>query len=388
MANIEDYIKWRGDLSFLNDSFNEVDSLILTQLCYLHLDGIVPPWNEKRSISMPKLIESYWLKNSPAEIEKKLGIEQKPAKLLGLLKKSRRFSELHFANYVNLVDKEKQEQFSAMTVWIPDGTIYVAYSGTDNTIVGWRENFNMTYMNQVPAQKEAANYLERIYEWSNFKIRMGGHSKGGNLAVYAAIHANNEITDKIIAIDNFDGPGFRQKVAKHPDYIRTMEKVRTYLPETAIVGRFLEHTEVYSVVKSDAKGAWQHDAFSWQVEGNSFLFKKKLDAESNMVETTVNLWLDKMSNEERAQFVDTLFHLLEQAQIETVNDFSSMKLRDIFELLKLMTDLDEKRRKDLRRVLRILWKEAADVIGKEMGLPEKPEPISLPIFGKKKEEEA
>lgn len=362
MANIEDYIRWRGDLSFSQDPFHEVDSLILTQLCYLDFTDIIPSYTEKASISMPKLIEKFWIVNSPIEIEKKLSIVRNPARLLSLLKKSRRYSELVFANYINQVDKEKQEQFSAMTVWIPDGSVYVAYAGTDSTIVGWRENFNMTFMDQVPAQWEAVQYLEKIFDWSNFKIRIGGHSKGGNLAVYAAMHANPEITSRIISVDNFDGPGFRKKVINHPEYSATMQKVKTYLPETSIVGRFLEHSEIFSVIKSSAGGAWQHDAFTWQVEGAGFVYTKQLDDESRMVEATINLWLEKMDVVAREDFVNALFEVFEKASIDRIEDFTELKWKAVRQIIKAMTNLSDKQKSEVRKVLRLLWKEASEVL--------------------------
>ncbi len=391
MANMEDYIKWRGDLSFEQDPFNEVDGLILTQLGYLDLGGVVPAWNEKNSISMAKLIEKYWLKNPPAEMPDKIGIVRNPARLFGLLKESRRFSELIFANYINRVDKEKQEQFAAMTTWIPDGSIYVIYRGTDATMVGWRENLNMSYLNQVPAQLEAVSYLERVFEWTNFKLRLGGHSKGGNLAVYAAMHISAEISGRIVSVDNYDGPGFRTAITKRPEYSQTMEKVRTYLPESSVIGRLMEHSEKYRVIKADATGLWQHDAFTWQIEGNSFVYAEALDAESDMVELTVKQWLEKIDESERKQFVDTLFDVLAAAKIETVSDLANMKWKDAAEFLKVMNNLDDRQKREFRRVINLFWKEAAEVVGKEVGdsLLEKTEGLKLPLpglFGRKKEE--
>ena len=336
-------------------------------------------------------MEKYWLKYPPEEMAEKIGIVRNPARLFGLLKESRRFSELIFANYINRIDEEKQEQFAAMTAWIPDGSIYVIYRGTDATMVGWRENLNMSYMDQVPAQLEAVNYLERIFEWTNFKLRLGGHSKGGNLAVYAAMHIGKEIGDKILAVDNYDGPGFREAITKHPKYSQTMKKVRTYLPESSVIGRLMEHSEEYRVVKADAIGLWQHDAFTWQVKGNSFEYAKELDTGSDMVELTVKQWLEKTDESERKQFVDTLFNVLAAAKIETVTDLVNMKWKDTAEFLKVMTELSDRQKREFRRVINLFWKEAAEVVGKEVGdsLLEKNDGIKLPLpglFGRKKEE--
>lgn len=386
MANIEDYLRWRGDLSFEADPFNEVDSLILTQLAYLDLQGIIPDFTENKSISMPKLIEKFWMVNTPAEIEKKLFIVRNPVRLFSLLKKSRRFSELVFSNYLYRNDIKKQEQFSAMTVWIPDGSIFIGFSGTDSSIVGWRENFNMTFMDEVPAQIEAVRYLEEVYNWSNFKIRLAGHSKGGNLAVFAAMHVREEISERIVSVNNFDGPGFRKKVILHPRYSKTMDKVKTYLPETSIVGRFLEHSEVYSVVKSNASGAWQHDAFTWQVEGASFVFTKQLDDESQLVETTINLWLEKLDSVAREQFVNSLFEIFEKANITRIEDFTDLKWKAVKGFLTAMTNLSDQQKRDIRRVLRLLWKEASDVLISYKISPngESRETIQIPIFSRKR----
>ena len=205
------------------------------------------------------------------------------------------------------------------------------------------------------------------------------------------MHIGKEIGDKILAVDNYDGPGFREAITKHPKYSQTMEKVRTYLPESSVIGRLMEHSEKYRVVKADAIGLWQHDAFTWQVKGNSFEYAKELDTGSDMVELTVKQWLEKTDESERKQFVDTLFDVLAAAKIETVTDLVNMKWKDAAEFLKVMTDLSDGQKREFRRVINLFWKEAAEVVGKEVGdsLLEKNDGIKLPLpglFGRKKEE--
>lgn len=364
MANIEDYLRWRGDLSFAESPFNEIDSLILTQICYLNLQGIVPSWNEKKSVSMAALIENYWKRNIPAEMGKRAPILKNPSRMLELLKESRRYADLLFANYQNQIEEETSLQFSAMTVAIPDGSIYVAYCGTDITMIGWRESLSMCYLSQVPAQLQAVRYLERIYDWSYRKIRLGGHSKGGNLAVYAAIYISPEIGERIYAVDNFDGPGFHREITESEAYKSVLDKVKTYLPESSIIGRLLEHSERFMVIHSDAAGIWQHDAFSWQVQGDGFV-AAKLDLDSDRMEETLDLWLNRMEIAERQRVVDSLFELLDKADIKTVEDFNDMNWKKVLALLRSFQNLDKHQKQGLKKALTVFWTEGKKVWNRE-----------------------
>ena len=262
MANIFDYIQWR-DLSIEKVEFNEIDNLILARLSYFPLDGVV---NGEEEISITEAYEKYEKLENKGRI-----LQQEDTTLFPILAKSTRFGKMKLTNYINKIDPKQEKQFSAVTILMPDNTIYVAYRGTDNTIVGWKEDFNMSFSELVPAQTDAANYLNNIaYKYKN-NIRVGGHSKGGNLAVYAAAFCDTEIQDRIINVYNNDGPGFCDKIINSKQYQNIIKKVHTYIPQSSIIGRLLNHQEEITILKSTQTGIMQHDLYTWQVLGGEFV---------------------------------------------------------------------------------------------------------------------
>lgn len=241
MPNIFDYIKWR-DIEIAKVEFNEIDNLILSRFSYLPLDGVISP-NEEITIK-----EAY-------ERTKILGttgrtLQAEDIDLYSTLANSIRFGKLKITEFINKIDTIQEKQFSAVTIILPDDTIYVAYRGTDYSIVGWKEDFNMSFKEQVPSQIDAVEYLENIAKKYKCKIRVGGHSKGGNLAVYASAFCKPETQKRIIKVYNNDGPGFSEKIVNSEGYKRILKKVHTYIPQTSIIGRLLNHQEKTTILKS------------------------------------------------------------------------------------------------------------------------------------------
>ena len=211
--------------------------------------------------------------------------------------------------YVNQLNTEEEKQFSAITILMPDDTMYVAYRGTDNTIVGWKEDFNMSFQALVPSQIDAAKYLANIAEKYQYKIRVGGHSKGGNLAVYAAAFCDKKIKKRIIDVYNNDGPGFQEKIIETTEYQEILPKVHTYMPQTSIIGRLLNHEERITILKSTQTGIMQHDLYTWQVLGDKFI-RDEFTNSSEFIDHTISDWLKAVSPEQREKFIDTLFEVL------------------------------------------------------------------------------
>ena len=174
--------------------------------------------------------------------------------------------------FVNKIEVENEKQFSAITIIMPDNTLYVSFRGTDNTIVGWKEDFNMSFKSHIASQISAKEYLNMIAElYPNKKIRVGGHSKGGNIAVYSAIFATPQIRDRIINVYNNDGPGFCEDILETQEYQEMINKVHTYIPQSSIIGRLMNHKEKYTIIESTQKGIMQHDLYSWQILGKEFI---------------------------------------------------------------------------------------------------------------------
>lgn len=317
MANICDYIKWRGDINLEKSKFNEIDNLILSRFSYLPFDKII---KENETSTIEELNERF----QKQDIGKLPILWKDDVDLFPLMGKSERFGKMIATKYVNKIDAEQEKQFSAITLIMPDNTIFISYRGTDNTIVGWKEDFNMSFKSHIASQISSKKYLEMIAtEYPDKKIRIGGHSKGGNIGVYAATFANQEIKDRIINIYNNDGPGFCEDVIETPEYQEMIKKVHTYIPQSSIIGRLMNHREKYTVVESVQKGIMQHDLYSWQVIGKEFVTLEEVTNGSEFVDKTIKEWLEKVEPAKREQVIDVVFDILNTTDAQTMKEIKN-----------------------------------------------------------------
>ena len=311
MANMLHYLDWRGDLTLAADPWNDIDSLIMASLCYLELPQVAD-----KMLTVQEAAEML-----PPFTPQKGAQGSFFGSCRALIKQcalTERFEQVELHDYVNEVDPEREIQFSAIMADLPDGTRYVAFRGTDSTIVGWREDFSMAF-ETVPAQTAAAAYLERAAREGR-RLTVGGHSKGGNLALYAAAHVPAWAQALIDRVYSFDGPGLDDATVASDGYARVMSKIRSFIPQSSVVGLLLTHYEEYVVVHSNALGLLQHDPFSWQLVGRRFLEMEQVDRASQVVDQTVHAWLRQSSTEERRLFVNTLFDVLESGNALNVKD--------------------------------------------------------------------
>ena len=340
MANIFDYMDWR-DISIKKVEFNEVDNLILARLAYFPFDGIV----DNSEISLEDAYKKYLSQGTVGRILQKEDIDFFPK-----IAKSKRFGKIKLSNYINNLDLLQEKQFSAITLILPDNTIYISYRGTDDTIVGWKEDFNMSFNPVVPAQIEAKNYLEKIANKYNNPIRIGGHSKGGNLAVYSAAFCSSNIQDRIINIYNNDGPGFHDSIINSPGYKNILNKITTYMPQTSIIGRFLDHQENMVILKSTQTGIMQHDLYSWQLVGKKFT-RDELTNSSEFIDQTITNWLKEVKPEQREKFVDIFFEILNTTEVKTLSEFSNKKFTNAITMLKTYKNIDEESKEIMMKTL-------------------------------------
>ena len=252
MSNIIDYMKWRGDLTFAQDSFNEIDNLILSQLVYVELNNIVPG-DEEPTISLLDAAKLFFKQNNEQELLDHVSMTKNAILVFKEMAKSVRFKNVQLSRYVNDINEQEQSQFSAITIKLPDNSTYIAFSGTDATLVGWHEDFNMLYLKQTPGQEKSLAYLNALGNLDT-PLRLGGHSKGGNFAIYAGMYCEKSLRDQIIAIYNNDGPGFSKDVVASAAYQNLLPLITTIVPESSVVGRLFEHQEDYVVIKSENKG--------------------------------------------------------------------------------------------------------------------------------------
>lgn len=349
MANIEDYIKWRGDLTLEQAEFNEVDNLILSRFSYLPFDNII---KEDETVTIKELNERF----QKEDISKMNILWKNDIDLFPLLGQSKRFGNMKATKYINKIDKELEKQFSAITVIMPDNTIYISYRGTDFSIVGWKEDFNMSFKSHVASQIDSVNYLKMIADIYPNKLRLGGHSKGGNLAIYAATFIDDEIRSRIINIYNNDGPGFEEKIIKTFEYKQAIRKTHTYIPQSSIIGKLLNHEEKYTIVKSKEKGIMQHDLYSWQVVGDKFEYLEDLTKESKFVDKTIRQWLSNVEPEKRQQVINIIFEIIYKTEAQTFTELREKWFINAKTILKTYKNLDNDTKQIITQTLNELFK--------------------------------
>lgn len=315
MANMLDYLDWRGDLTLAADAWNDVDSLILASLCYIDL----PAAAGEMGLTLKEAAAGVTAGAACGGAQDSFFCSCRA--LICQCALTDRFQGLRLHDYINEVDEAREIQFSALTADLPDGGRYVAFRGTDSSIVGWREDFSLAF-ETVPAQLAAAAYLENASK-AGRPLTVGGHSKGGNLALYAAAHVSPAAQGLLKRVYTFDGPGLDDETVASEGYARIVGKIRSFVPQSSIVGLLLTHFEEYTVVHAHAVGILQHDPFTWQLAGKRFLEAEGVGRVSRVVDQTVHEWLKQVSSEERELFVNTLFDILESGQATEVKDLLS-----------------------------------------------------------------
>lgn len=355
MANILDYLDWRGDLPFTAAPFNEIDNLIFTQLCFLDLDNLVPSDPAGMPVRLEHAVDRYFERHPIESTSMGMIVPKDILTLADRARHTARFRDVCLTGFVNLVDEKIEMQFSATTYLPGDGTAFVAFRGTDDTLVGWKEDFNMAFTPIVPAQAQASRYLESVLRALPHSLRLGGHSKGGNLAVYAAIHTDAADRTRILEVYNNDGPGFHRQMLSSEAYSSMQSRIRSIVPESSIVGMLLDHEEPYRIVKSSAKGLFQHDGFSWELVGDHFTTLRQLSDESRTVDRTIKMWLAGMDNTAREEFVDSMYDLLCATNARTLTELNT----DRKTLLASLRGIDPKARDMLIKLVLLLADQGA-----------------------------
>jgi len=315
VANVFDYLNWRGDLSFAQDPPNEVDALVFSGLSYIRF-GAVGEQYPPHPVSLKEAAEAFFaLENyeTCCRVEKDLDLLRAAAATV-------RYGNAQLCMYRDALIPEQETQFAAMTFLLDDGSMFLAFRGTDNSLVGWKEDFNMTFQQTIPAQRLAVQYVREVAMEHYRPMRLGGHSKGGNLAVFAAARSSPMIQKRILEVFNNDGPGFTKYLMGDPGYVAMVPKIRTCVPQSSVIGMLLEHEEPYTVIRSKSIGLLQHDLYTWDVMGKKFIPVEEITEGSQFVDATMKTWFADMTNQEREQLVDVMFALLGSGGAENVYD--------------------------------------------------------------------
>lgn len=355
--NMMTYLKWRGDLPFAAVPLGTVDSMILAELVYLDWEGIVPRLGDRRRITLRDAAKRY---SARYLAELPLGDYTTDQELLMAISRTERFGQLLLCNFVDDTDLAEEKQFAAMHVEFGNDQTYIVFRGTDGTLVGWKENFNMSYRMPVPSQQEAVDYVNRTAVLPDMRYWIGGHSKGGNLAVYAATYCEREVQARICGVYTFDSPGFYKRIWEETEFTPIREKLQAFVPEASIVGMLLEHFDRYRVVKSSEVGVSQHLLCSWQVDGPDLLYVPRRDSTSYFLEENIHEWIGRIPMNERKPFVDAFFSVLESTGIERFSDFKNISFKKIKNVIRAMTSISQENRDTITRIVHMIQK---DVMG-------------------------
>ncbi len=344
--NVIQFVQKYADDSFIKMPFTEVDGVICSALSYLPLEIVFEDMSNQE-LTISNVVKKLSQKRYRYLFNTFFG--KKVYRLLVEMSKTKRYHKLCFKNYWKVVNKNCQ--FAAITLVLPDHTLYVSFEGTDTAISGWKEDACMAYQFPVPAQELACEYLENAYEIFGKNIRVGGHSKGGNLAVYAAMMVPRHVQRKIIAVHNNDGPGFPKRIVDTAKYQRILPKIHTIVPQESVIGMFLYHQEEMIPVKSNRRGIFQHDLFHWQIEGIAFQ-REELSMYSKKIFEKTNHWLDTIESNDRKKCFESIFHILDTNAIFDTHDLLSIPKS--IKVVKRMADIDTQSKQNLLDALRIL----------------------------------
>ena len=357
MANLMDYLDWRGDLTLAVSPFNEVDALILAELSFVDFEGIVPPPEVGRGIRLHEAAEAFFARHGGRDVDMGVLVPDGISQMLRKLMASPRFCGMTLNGYEALLDDEVEEQFSALTIDLGNGSIYISFRGTDDTIVGWKEDLNMSFLEEIPSQKQAVDYVARIArQYPEKTLRIGGHSKGGNLAVYSAAKSSGDIQERIVAVHNNDGPGFIWDISKTPGHKRIAGRIHTVLPQTSVVGMLMEHEKHYQVVYSTYDGLYQHDGFSWQVKGTQFVHLDDFSREGKLVDEALSSWADSLNTQQREALAEALYSVFTATGAKTLSELNEEKLKSASAMLKTYKNLDRESRRMVSEMFKIFFR--------------------------------
>lgn len=352
MPNLLDHVREAGARSLDERPFDALDALAASQLVYMPLEGF---WQEDTRCTLREASELLVAGVDPDGLDV---FQKKRYELFVECGSQPRYADWQVSGYINDVDIQREMQFCACCYDLPDGQRCVAFRGTDITVAGWKEDLNLALMT-VPSQKAAAAYTERAAVNALGGLCLTGHSKGGNLAVYAASNASLEAQKRIRRVYSFDGPGLDEQTTESEGYRRVAARVESLIPQGSVVGLLLSHHPAYTVVRSTALGLLQHDAMTWQIRDGDFVRLEEVDLSARVAEEAIHSWLKGLDMERRRLLVNTLHHVVSASQAELVTELAGDWRRSAARILGAIHDLDPEVKRDVREMIHSLFSSGA-----------------------------
>lgn len=353
LQKIFDYIQWRGDLDFDAAPFNEIDGAVLCLLSYLDYTGLVSAAFRGETLTISTIDSLYFGRALPSDL-----------RVLDLLKacsKSKRFGQVKVFGHVSKLDGEESKQFCGITYVLPSKKkqACIVFRGTDVTLIGWKEDFNMMFTFPIPCQEEARQYLEIATKaFRGYELYLAGHSKGGNAAIYASSFCTEKAFNRLKSIYTFDSPGFDKDLVDIKIFKRVQNKIKSFIPKDSVIGMLLENPIGFTVVDSDAFGLSQHDVFSWGVKGTKFITCDSVTSFSIGAKKTMTRWLELLDMQQRRKFVDVLFDILDECGIKEIRDFEKGDFSTVLTAVKFFAGLDDTSKDCVFKALGLFFKAA------------------------------
>nr|MCR4618862.1 DUF2974 domain-containing protein [Lachnospiraceae bacterium] len=349
IGTILDYLIEYGDVSFSEMRFTEVDAAILCKFSYFNFEGIVPDVDSDMpsvSLSNISLMENY------DQIFEKGKYEQVSRQMVELMLKGKRFRNLRIACFSSCIDKETQTQFAAVTFMTGPRRMYVVFRGTDSTLIGLKEDFNLLYTDHAKCHDYAVDYLLKVSRKFPHKMYVGGHSKGGHLAVYASMNMPADVSERIHRIYSFDGLGLRPGLMNDGKFKAIEDKLYKLIPQSSLIGMMLEDDGHYEVIKSNGLALIQHNIYTWQVNGRKFIREKKLASNAIFVEHTFNGWVESQDDENRKKFIDGIYALIDACEAETLHELIADGGRKFNIIVGEIKELDDESAEQIKKVFK------------------------------------
>lgn len=350
MAGIVEYIWWRGDLPLEVDGFCEADAAVLARFAYVPFEHFLKTPVD-RFVSVKELAEAAL---ADERLDREGRWKLRDRELMAAMGESRRFGPLRVGHYFSRFDERLQTQFSAVTVELPDGRNFIAFRGTDNTIVGWKEDLNMSYLCPIPGQETAVEYVRRMASLLDGRLILGGHSKGGNLAVYAGAFCGAQVQGRINEVFNFDGPGFFDNILESDGYKSVFGRVRTFVPQFSVVGMLLGRDEKSAVVHSFESGLHQHDMYSWEILGRRFIHLGTVTGGSRFVDSALKGWIAQMTPEQFELFADAIYKAMADTNAKTLHEMRENLFDTVISIVRSVGGMDDATRRAVLECVKLL----------------------------------
>ena len=362
--SIIDYVK-QELRTFSTHPFHDVDSLVLSQFSYIHLGNMVAPPCAGISVHSYTIAQLYRAECFDYYFSDQIDA-QRNQELLCACAASPRFRDIRITCYLEDFDPVMEKQFCAMTFLLPDGRAYIAFRGTDCTLIGWKEDFNMAYLAPVPSQENALQYVRQIADLLDGRLLLGGHSKGGNLALYAALCSPPALQRRIDAIYSHDGPGFREQLFSSADYAPLQARIFKTVPQASLVGMLLEHTGHYKIIESESNGILQHNPYSWIIRDGHFIVHDTLTNTAEFLNRTLSDWLENLDHNKREEFIEALYSVINTPELSSFSVMTEQSPREraeyaesiLEQVSKNIRSMDSSTRQMLKKTVRMFMRTA------------------------------